>query len=96
MTKPIVDVSRTNVSSVSGTPLLFDSGVKFDDPKAFFDRWYPGDVVSNQNEIPRVSASAEKISASSDKESVLISSSKEKVSSDSKKEDVNIKNVEEF
>ena len=30
---------------LQGAPLYYDSGVKYDDTSAYYDRWYPGDEV---------------------------------------------------
>jgi len=72
MAKPSLDLTGTTATTVSGTPLLYDSGIKYDDTSAYYNRWYPGDVVSNQGEIPTISASAEKTGLGSKQESVTI------------------------
>jgi len=72
MAKPSLDLTGTTATTVSGTPLLYDSGVKYDDTSAYYDRWYPGDETLTQGEIPTISASAEKTGLGSKQESVTI------------------------
>ena len=52
--RPRVGISGTQSSSTGGEPLYYDSGIKYDDPNAYYDRWY--DVSGNlvQGEMPAV------------------------------------------
>jgi len=75
--KPGINVQRNAATTVSGVPFFYDSGVKYDDTGAYYDRWYPGDVVSNQPETPKASVLLEKIGAASKQESVSIKDIKE-------------------
>jgi len=75
--KPSLSITRIKSTSTSGIPLLYDSGVKYDDPYAFYDRWYSSDGVLAQGEIPTASASKEDIGSDSKKEEVLISRTEE-------------------
>ena len=93
--KPGISLQPTTATSVSGTPLLYDSGVKYDDPDAYYDRWYPASDLS-QGEIPNLSASDEKIKAVSGVEDIKLDSTQEKVGLGSEQESIIIKNIEEF
>lgn len=77
MAKPSLDLTRTSTVSVRGSPLLYDSGVKYDDATAFYDRWYPGNGVLTQGEIPTIIASAENVELGASQESVTIKTIKE-------------------
>lgn len=95
--KPSLDVTRTSATSTSGTPLLYDSGILYDDPEAYYDLYYPASSSPfDQGEIPTISASAEKVGSDSSGEDIKIDSASEKVGLDSRAESVKIKNVEEF
>ncbi len=58
--KPKIDVSRVSSDSTSGSPLRYDSGVKYDDSDAYYDRWYPASSLS-QGEIPKTKAVVEDV-----------------------------------
>lgn len=55
--KPRTVPEPTQATSVSGSPLYYDSGVLYDDTSAYYDRWYPGDGTLTQGEKPQASAS---------------------------------------
>lgn len=59
--KPRVRVEPTTTISTGGIPLLYDSGVLYDGPHAYYDRWYNSDGNLVQGEIPKVSVSKEGI-----------------------------------
>ena len=53
---PKLKVEPVKATSVgTARPLCYDSGIKYDDPKAYYDKWYPYDDVG-QGDIPKVVA----------------------------------------
>jgi len=94
--KPGINVQRNAATTVSGVPFFYDSGVKYDDTGAYYDRWYPGDVVSNQPEVPKASVSLETIGGEPALEEVGATPMTEKIGAASKQESVSIKDIKEF
>ena len=96
MSKPSLNLTRTKATSVSGTPLLYDSGVKYDDATAYYDRWYSASGDLTQGEIPSLSVHAEKTNLDGSSENIGLDSFQENIMIDSKQEDIKIKEVEEL
>lgn len=73
MAKPGIDVTRTSATSTSGEPLLYDSGVLYDDSEAYYDLYYPASSSPfDQGEIPNISVSSEKVGLGASQEDVKI------------------------
>lgn len=55
---PKLRTEPVSVASVSGSsPLKYDSGVKYDDPEAYYDLWYPASGSPfGQGERPKARA----------------------------------------
>ena len=76
MSKPIVDVSGTNTVNPASILLLYDSGVKYDDPYAYYDMLYPINIAK-QSEVPKISVTQEKIMVDSKEENIKINNVEE-------------------
>ena len=74
-TGPRVKVAEVKATSVSSSvPLLYDSGVLYDDADAYYDLWYPYDADMTQGEIPQTKVSSESKRATIKKDNVIIKS----------------------
>ena len=69
--KPKLNVEPTASTEVSGEPLYYDSGVLYDDPEAYYDRWYPVSNLS-QGESPKMNIYKEGIFTKTKEETVTI------------------------
>jgi hypothetical protein len=59
--KPQLKVTETSATTVSGVPLLYDSGIKYDDPYAYYDRWYDSAGNLSQGEKPVIRVFSENV-----------------------------------
>ena len=69
---PKLKVEPIKATSVgTARPLCYDSGIKYDDPKAYYDKWYPYDDVG-QGDVPKAFVGDEPKRARTGIESVII------------------------